>query len=243
MNLKEIIAATTAEPTSRPTGHALVVLSGGQDSVTCLAWALRVFPEGVSAVTFAYGQKHSVEIDCAIAVCDEHLIPHHIISLAHIDAVSKSALLASNGGDVASSHDLNKDLPASFVPNRNAMMLTAAHALAQTIGAKHVVAGMCQTDYSGYPDCREDFIVALSNALNLGAAKAVNIHTPLMHLTKAETFALAEACDALHEVVENSHTCYNGVRSIKHAWGYGCGTCPACQLRAKGWDEYKAGAL
>lgn len=235
MNLKEIISATTED--HRPEGKAIVVLSGGQDSVTCLVWAMRVF-EQVEAVTFDYGQKHAVEISCAKKVCQQLRVIHHVIDMRHIGQVSASALILAQGGDVGENHELNTSLPASFVPNRNAMMLAAAHALAQSIGAAHLVAGMCQTDYSGYPDCREDFIVALSNALNLGAAKAVNIHTPLMHLTKAETFELADRLHRLQFVVDNSHTCYNGVRDVSHDWGYGCGECPACQLRAKGWNEY-----
>lgn len=239
MNLEDIVSATNLEDERDwPVGKALVVLSGGQDSVTCLLWAVRAFPDGVAAVTFNYGQKHATEINCARSVCNSLGMDHYIVDMSYIGQVSESALLASNGGDVRNQHALNPDLPASFVPNRNAMMLAAAHALAQSKGFKHLVAGMCQTDYSGYPDCRADFITALEHALNLGAAKRVTIHTPLMYLSKADTFELASRLNGLGFVVENSHTCYNGVRNHRHAWGYGCGECPACRLRAKGYNEF-----
>lgn len=221
---------------AEPSSTALVVLSGGQDSVTCLLWALQMFGK-VEAITFTYGQKHAVEVSVAKMVCRELGVVQHIVDLAHITAVSRSALIGQ-GGDVRNAHGLNPDLPASFVPNRNAMMLTAAHALAQTIGARYIVTGVSQADYSGYPDCREPFITALEQALNLGAAKHVHIVTPLMHLSKAETFHLADGLGSLDFVLENTHTCYNGDRSVRNSWGYGCGECPACVIRARGYDEY-----
>lgn len=239
MNLEEIAAAADHD-TDKPSGKAIVVLSGGQDSVTCLLWALSVFPDGVEAITFDYGQRHAIEISVAKMVCRELGVRQHLVDLSHIGQVSASALIKEQGGDVRNQHALNPELPASFVPNRNAMMLTAAHALAQTTGAKHLVAGMCQTDYSGYPDCREGFIAALNAALDMGAAKRVIIHTPLMHLSKADTWHLAYLCGSTDFVVENSHTCYNGDRSVRNSWGYGCGECPACVLRAKGWNEFQA---
>lgn len=216
-------------------GKALVVLSGGQDSVTCLAWALHTFEE-VEAITFAYGQRHNVELKCATAVCREMGVPHKVVDMSFFGEMSHSAL--TGAGSVKESHDFNDDLPASFVPNRNAMFTTAAHAWAQTINAQHLVLGVCQTDYSGYPDCREEFIGKIQDALNSGAARQVGIFTPLMHLTKAETFLLTDELGALETVIEMSHTCYEGDRSVRHAWGYGCGDCPACELRRKGYEEY-----
>lgn len=215
---------------------ALVVLSGGQDSVTCLAWALSMFEE-VEAITFLYGQRHATELVCAKAVCREMGVPQKIVDVSFFGEMSQSAL--TKEGSVSASHPMNDALPASFVPNRNAVFLTLSHAWAQTIGAEHVVTGVCQTDYSGYPDCRVEFIVALNNALNVGAARDVSFHAPLMHMTKAETFAIANDLGVLETVVEMSHTCYEGDRSVRHAWGYGCGECPACELRRKGWEEFQ----
>lgn len=240
MDLEEIIAAAAEDPGTLNPSNALVVLSGGQDSVTCLLWALRVFSGGVEAVTFDYGQKHAIEISVAKMVCRELGVRHHVIDQSHIGQVSGSALIKAQGGDVRNQHSLNPQLPASFVPNRNAMLLTTAHALAQTIGIKNLVAGMCQTDYSGYPDCRADFVQALNTALDMGGAKPVAIHTPLMYLTKADTFELADRLGFLDFVLENSHTCYNGDRTVRSSWGYGCGDCPACTLRRKGWEEFQA---
>lgn len=214
---------------------ALVVLSGGQDSVTCLAWALHKFDE-VEAITFLYGQRHEVELQCARGVCQTMGVKQKVVDMSFLKDVSTSALTGS--GAIGAAHALRDDLPASFVPNRNALFMTAAHAWAQTIGAYNVVTGVCQTDYSGYPDCREEFTVSLNNTLNLGAAQAALFHTPLMHLTKAETFALAHELGALDTVIEMSHTCYEGERKVRHVWGYGCGECPACKLRAKGYEEF-----
>lgn len=219
-----------------PDEKALVVLSGGQDSVTCLAWALHHFAE-VEAITFAYGQRHSVELQCARAVCREMGVSHKVVDMTFFGEMSVSALTGS--GAVSAAHELRSDLPASFVPNRNAMFTTAAHAWAQTIRAQHLVLGVCQTDYSGYPDCREVFVDAIGSALNLGAAVTVQVHAPLMHLDKAETFVLADELGALETVVEMSHTCYEGERDVRHAWGYGCGVCPACELRRNGWEQFK----
>lgn len=216
---------------------ALVVFSGGQDSTTCLGWALQQFDE-VEAITFAYGQRHTIELDCARAICKEVGINQHVIDFrAVFPAIAESALLETDSA-IGESHSANEDLPASFVPNRNAMFLTAAHALAQKIGADHLVTGVCQTDYSGYPDCRDEFIAMLCNTLYSGSKKYIHFWTPLMNLTKAETFKLAEEMGFLDTVVEMSHTCYEGRRDVRHAWGYGCGDCPACELRRKGWEEF-----
>lgn len=218
---------------------ALVVLSGGQDSVTCLAWALKEF-DSVEAITFDYGQRHAVELVAAKKVCEYHNIPQKVVDVSFFGELSTSALIGDRG-DVKEAHPLNKNLPASYVPNRNALFLTTAHAWAQTIGATEVVTGVCQTDYSGYPDCRLDFITALNMALNLGSAAKVEFHTPLMFMTKAETFAMAEELGCMFEVLELSHTCYEGNHTTRNDWGYGCGNCPSCDLRRQGWEVFEQG--
>jgi 7-cyano-7-deazaguanine synthase len=219
---------------------AVVVLSGGQDSVTCLGIALKKHST-VVAIGFHYDQKHAVELSQAAMICTELNVPFTWMTINVLSELGDSALVNTNNfvnNDVGAAHPSNKDLPASFVPNRNAMFLTAAHAYAQKIGAKHVYTGVCQTDYSGYPDCRDIFIKKLENALNTGYLTDIVFHTPLMHLTKAETFKLADDYGVLELVIEKSHTCYNGDRSVRHAWGYGCGKCPACELRANGYAKY-----
>jgi 7-cyano-7-deazaguanine synthase len=219
------------------THRALVVMSGGQDSVTCLGVALTECAS-VSAITFSYGQKHAVEIEVARSICTKHGIPHTVLDLSPIlQNMTSSALI--NGGDVNAAHELLDGLPASFVPARNALFLTAAYGVALETGATRVYTGVCQTDYSGYPDCREEFIQALNHALNIGYQSEIEIRTPLMHLTKAETFALAWSLGCLETIINETMTCYNGDETMNE-WGKGCGTCPACELRAKGWNEYKA---
>lgn len=213
---------------------SLVVLSGGQDSLTCLYWALKHYDK-VEAVTFFYGQNHAVEIDCARKAGRRAGIRHHFVDLAFMDHINDSALI--NGGNVNTV--LKNGLPASFVPNRNAIFITLAHTLAQKIGADYMVVGVCQTDYSGYPDCRADFVSSLEKTLNMGSGANIVINTPLMYLTKADTFALAASLGRLQDVLEMSHTCYIGDRSKMHVYGYGCGKCPACILRKKGYDEYQ----
>lgn len=220
---------------------ALVVLSGGQDSVTCLGVAIKDHgPENVECVGFVYGQRHSIEIDQARTICDGLGLQFHSFSIPALTELADSALVET-ASDISAKHHRKSNLPASFVPNRNALFLTIAHALAQKIGADHVYTGVCQTDYSGYPDCRQAFIDSLEMALNIGYETNITIHTPLMYLTKAETFRLAENSEILDVVLEHSHTCYNGVRDKRHEWGYGCGECPACKLRAQGWEQYVNG--
>lgn len=218
---------------------ALVVLSGGQDSVTCLGYALKMFTR-VAAVSFKYGQRHAIELQCADLLCKKYSIRHHVVDLGStLQSLVTSALVGS--GDVSAPHAHKAGLPASFVPGRNALFLTLSHALAQELGAGAIITGVCQTDYSGYPDCRDEFIRAMQFALNTGyQTPGLAILTPLMHLTKGQTFLLADEMGWLTEVIENSHTCYEGDHDTKHEWGYGCGECPACLLRAKGWEEYKA---
>jgi 7-cyano-7-deazaguanine synthase len=212
---------------------AVVIFSGGQDSTTCLYWAKNKF-ESVEAITFNYGQKHSIELEQSQHICDAANVKQTIIDISFLNTIVESAL--TSNGNV---NELNeKGLPSSFVPNRNQLFITLAHAYAQKIGAEALVTGVCQTDYSGYPDCREKFIEALQHVSNLGSESNITIYTPLMHLTKAETFKLAKDLDVLYEVVHLSHTCYNGDREHLHYWGYGCGECPACELRAKGYNEF-----
>lgn len=223
---------------------ALVLFSGGQDSTTCLFWALS--PEGgafghVEAVAFQYGQRHAVELDQARAIAEAAGVPFSVLDLTGL--LTGSALLSAEAADTNEAHALAPDLPASFVPGRNALFLTAAASHAFTRGIHDLVGGMCQADYSGYPDCRLDFVDAQARALSLALATEVTIHTPLMHLTKAETWKLAadlgivRELDVLETVREMSHTDYHGDRSERHAWGYGKLDNPASVLRAKGYAE------
>lgn len=219
---------------------AVVVLSGGQDSVTCLGLALRNFKK-VYAVGFVYGQKHEVEIHCANRICEEHNVPFTVFSIPALQTIGNSALIrGTEQKDVGAKHSQNAELPASFVPNRNALFLTTAHAYAQKVGAQALITGVCETDFSGYPDCRHEFIQMLQETLNVGYKTNISIETPLMWLNKAETFALAQEVNFLTVVLEDSHTCYNGDHNTNHAWGYGCGECPACKLRANGFEAFIA---
>lgn len=218
------------------TQSALVVMSGGQDSVTCLGVALSECAS-VEALTFRYGQKHAVEVSAARNICAKHGIPLRVVDLSSILQNMQSSALV-NGGDVNAEHSILSGLPASFVPARNALFLTAAYGIALETRATRIYTGVCQTDYSGYPDCREDFIRALNLALNIGYQSEIEIRTPLMHLTKADTFALAWSLGCLDTIINDTMTCYNGNEAMNE-WGKGCGICPACDLRAKGWDEYK----
>jgi 7-cyano-7-deazaguanine synthase len=216
---------------------ALVVLSGGQDSMTCLGVALRVCKQ-VEAISFDYGQRHKVELEHAEELCRDLNIPWIKIKIDFLKDLVTSALLETES-DVGANHQYKPGLPASFVPNRNALFLTIAHAYAQEINAEVIYAGMCQTDYSGYPDCRAIFIQAFQKALNVGYETGIIIETPLMDLTKAQTFALAEEVGFLDIVLTRSVTCYNGAVNKWQEWGFGCGECPACLLRAKGWNEFQ----
>jgi len=227
--------------------RALVLLSGGQDSTTCLAWALQRF-ERVETIAFDYGQRHRVELDCRLAVLrelrtrfpawGERLGDDHLVDLSLLRAIGDSALTSDSA--IGTRAD---GLPNTFVPGRNLLFLATAAALAFRRGASLLVGGMCETDYSGYPDCRDNTLKALQVALSLGLARPMTIDTPLMFLDKAATWALAHALggDALVElIVEHSHSCYLGERGVRHAWGYGCGSCPACDLRARGHARWLA---
>lgn len=224
---------------------ALVLFSGGQDSTTCLAWALARYDD-VETVGFDYGQRHRVELDqrpalrAALAEAPfswrGRLGPDHTIDLSALSAIGATAMTH----DIAIETDA-KGLPNTFVPGRNLLFLTFAAALAHRRGLRRIVGGMCETDFSGYPDCRDDTIKAMQVALNLGMESRFVVDTPLMWLDKAATWRLAESLGggALVElIVEATHTCYLGERGTRHAWGYGCGTCPACALRAKGWQAF-----
>jgi 7-cyano-7-deazaguanine synthase len=227
------------------TDSALVLFSGGQDSTTCLAWALDRYPN-VETIGFAYGQRHIVELDCRAPLrawlASERpgrLGPDHTIDL--------TAILQGIGGTALTSEIAiamtEEGLPNTFVPGRNLLFLTCAGALAYRRGLRRIVAGVCETDYSGYPDCRDDTIKAMQLALNLGMQRRFVLETPLMWRDKAATWALAEALGGarLVELIRSgTHSCYLGDRSLLRAWGYGCGTCPACELRAQGWRRWRA---
>jgi 7-cyano-7-deazaguanine synthase len=224
---------------------ALVLFSGGQDSTTCLAWALDRFGK-VETVGFDYGQRHRVELDCRDAIrakildirpqWRERLGEDHVVSLASLGEISNTALTSDVAIEMSQS-----GLPNTFVPGRNLIFLTFAAALAYRRGLKRIVGGMCETDYSGYPDCRDDTLKALQVALTLGMDRRFVIDTPLMWIDKAETWRMAQQLggDALVDLmIHETHTCYLGNRDTLHPWGYGCGQCPACQLRADGYARF-----
>jgi 7-cyano-7-deazaguanine synthase len=221
---------------------ALVLFSGGQDSATCLAWALARYRH-VETIGFRYGQRHAIELDCREPIRQALAAPElgadHLIDLTTtIGGLGRTAMTA----DIEI--EMGQDgLPTTFVPGRNLLFLTCAAALAYRRGLRRIVAGMCETDYSGYPDCRDDTIKAMQLALNLGMQRRFVLETPLMWRDKAATWALAAGLGGapLVEVIrERTHTCYLGNRTDRHAWGYGCGNCPACLLRAQGWDRWVA---
>jgi 7-cyano-7-deazaguanine synthase len=228
---------------------ALVLFSGGQDSATCLAWALARFGK-VETVAFDYRQRHAVELECRHAVRRELLAldkgwakrlgDDHLIDLSSLSSISETALTRD-----AEIRMTEEGLPSTFVPGRNLLFFTYAAAVAYRRGLRHIVGGMCETDYSGYPDCRDDTIKAMQVTLNLGMARRFVLHTPLMWIDKAETWRLAESLGGarlVEAIREHSHSCYMGDRKQSHAWGYGCGKCPACDLRAEGWRRYRAPA-
>lgn len=242
MNQYDLVFAKTQEEDNR---RAVVLFSGGQDSTTVLHYAIARHGEGnVSALGVHYGQKHRVELDCARKIAAGLDLTYHVLDVPTLAQVGESALTTAADMDPSTPHAQMKDVPASFVPARNALFLTVAHAYAANVAdAQIVYGGMCQTDYSGYPDCRSDFVRQMQYALNIGYETDIDFITPLMWLTKAETFRLAWdiGIAAWNDVVQASHTCYNGDRSKwNEPWGYGCGECPACELRAKGYAEFAA---
>ena len=229
--------------------NALVLFSGGQDSTTCLALALSKY-ERVETVGFDYGQRHSVELTARIEVMARlrvqfpdwagKLGDDHMLDLAVLGSVSETSLTRDMAFRMESS-----GLPNTFVPGRNLLFLTLAAALAYRRGLDVIVTGVCETDFSGYPDCRDDTMKAMQLALSLGMDKRFLIETPLMWIDKAQTWALAHDLGGqplVDLIVEHTHTCYLGDREHRQAWGYGCGTCPACELRARGFERYAASA-
>ena len=234
---------------------ALVLFSGGQDSTTCLAHALQRY-QRVETVGFAYGQRHAVELDARLTVLAElkrgfpdwadRLGEDHLLDVGVLGQVSETSLTRDMAFRIEAS-----GLPNTFVPGRNLVFLTLAAALAYRRDLQVIVTGVCETDFSGYPDCRDDTMKALQVALSLGMDRRLLIETPLMWLDKAQTWALAGELGAasgvagagqalIDLIVEHSHTCYLGDREHRHDWGWGCGSCPACELRARGWERWRA---
>ncbi|MGS4170696.1 7-cyano-7-deazaguanine synthase QueC [Staphylococcus pseudintermedius] len=207
---------------------ALVVFSGGQDSTTCLFYAKKHFKE-VELVTFEYGQRHAKEIEVAKEIAEDQGLKHHVLDMVLLSQLTPNAL---------TSHDMtidsHNDVPNTFVPARNLLFLSFAGALAYQIGAKHLITGVCETDFSGYPDCRDSFIKSMNVTLNLAMDRDFVIHTPLMWLNKKETWALSDDLGVLDYVRDRTLTCYNGIIAE------GCGECPACQLRQRGLNQYLA---
>jgi 7-cyano-7-deazaguanine synthase len=227
--------------------RALVLFSGGQDSTTCLAWALDRFPV-VETVGFDYRQRHRIELDCRAAVVaglrrafprwEARLGADHLVDLGVLGEISDTALTRDSAISFAES-----GLPSTFVPGRNLIFFAFAAAIGYRRGARHLVGGMCETDYSGYPDCRDDTLKALQATLTLGMDWRFIVHTPLMWRDKRATWALAEKLGGAPLVAlirELTHSCYLGDRTRRHDWGYGCGDCPACRLRRAGWEAFTA---
>lgn len=225
---------------------ALVLFSGGQDSTACLAWALARYAQ-VETLGFDYRQRHRIELDCRLTVRERiaqqfpewaaRLGEDHLLDLALLAQLSDTALTQEKAIELQAN-----GLPNTFVPGRNLLFLTLAATIAYRRGATVLVGGMCETDFSGYPDCRDNTIKAQQLALSLGLDSPMTIETPLMFLTKAQTWQLAEQLggEALVQLsIEHTHTCYLGERGQRHDWGYGCGQCPACELRAKGYAEFR----
>lgn len=229
------------------TDAALVLFSGGQDSSVCLAWALERYGR-VETVGFDYGQRHLIEMEARLDVrrqivarfpqWADRLGEDHVLDLKGFGAVAESALTADRAIEMT-----DRGLPSTFVPGRNLVFLIYAAALADRRGIPALVGGMCETDFSGYPDCRRDTLDAMQTTLNLGMDRDFRIETPLMKLTKAQTWGLAKSLggEALVDlIVVESHTCYRGERGDLHPWGHGCGDCPACDLRQKGYEDWDA---
>jgi len=227
---------------------ALVLFSGGQDSATCLAWALETFRR-VETVGFDYRQRHRIELaareDFRAALGERfpawaaRLGEDRVLDAGALADIGASAMIEEAAIEMGAN-----GLPTTFVPGRNILFLTLAAALAYRRGLRHIVTGVCETDYSGYPDCRDDTVKAVQVALNLGMESRFALHTPLMWIDKAGTWALAErlgGTELVELIVEHTHSCYVGDRTHRHAWGYGCAACPACELRAAGWQRWKEG--
>jgi 7-cyano-7-deazaguanine synthase len=216
---------------------ALVLFSGGQDSTTCLAWALARY-ERVETIGFDYGQRHRVELDVRPKILAFFgNLEDSVIDLSVLGRISDTALTR----DIAFAYE-KSGLPNTFVPGRNLLFLTVAAAVAYRRGIDVLVGGMCETDFSGYPDCRDETMKAMQQALALGLDRPLAIETPLMWIDKAQTWQLAQDLGGralVDLIVEDTHTCYLGERGARHAWGHGCGTCPACALRKRGYEQWK----
>ncbi len=226
---------------------ALVLFSAGQDSATCLAWALSHY-DRVETIGFFYGQRHAVEMDQRPILLDQigseafggALGEDIVVDLSGYGALAESALTADRAIEM-----MESGLPSTFVPGRNLVFLSVAAAHAYRRGINTLVGGMCEADFSGYPDCRRATIEAMQSALSLGLDQPLTVETPLMYRTKAQSWALAHDLggdELVSTIVEHSHTCYEGDRTHRHEWGYGCGACPACDLRAKGWETWRRSA-
>lgn len=225
----------------------VVLLSGGQDSATCLAWARRTLDEPVEALSINYGQRHSVELHMAAIIADRLGAHHTVLPLNTLVALGDASLTnpsidhelhaSAEGGNV---YAAARGLPSSFIPGRNALLFAIAAAYGAPRGHTSIVTGVCEADDAGYPDCRSSFVhsmrAALSDAMDM---PEFEIHAPLLHLDKARTFALAADLGILGLVLEHTNTCYNGDRSKRHAWGYGCDACPACHTRKHGFEQYR----
>ena len=227
--------------------RALVLFSGGQDSTTCLAWALANF-SSVETIGFDYRQRHVIELSCRDQIREKLkvLFPDwgaalgedHTVDLGMLGALSETALTRTVEIEMQANN-----LPSTFVPGRNILFLTFAACVAYRRGIKHIIGGMCETDFSGYPDCRDDTIKSLQASLNLGMDVRFVLHTPLMWIDKRQTWQLAQDLGGkalVDLIVESTHTCYLGDRSHRQPWGWGCGTCPACEIRARGFSEFQA---
>ena len=232
---------------SRCDQNAIVLFSGGQDSTVCLVWALNQFAN-VDTIGFTYGQRHGVEMTCRLNVLAElrrlrpdlssKLGEDHVSDISALGALSDTALTQEKAIEMSES-----GLPTTFVPARNLVFLTLAAAWGWRRDAGVLVGGMCETDFSGYPDCRRSTLDAQANALSLGLDTPMEIATPLMHIDKAQTWQMAfdlGGADLVDLIVEHTHTCYLGQRDVRHDWGYGCGDCPACKLRGNGWRKWQA---
>lgn len=224
---------------------ALVLFSGGQDSTTCLAWALSRY-EYVETIGFDYRQRHAIELECRAPIIEalrtgfpewgEKLGPDHLLEFGILGQISATALTQEKAIEIQSN-----GLPNTFVPGRNLLFFTLAAAVAYRRGLSALVGGMCETDYSGYPDCRNNTITALQLALSLGLDHGFDLKTPLMWINKAKTWELADSLggQTLVELVRtNTHTCYQGDHSTEHTWGFGCGQCPACEIRQRGYEQF-----
>lgn len=230
---------------------AIVIFSGGQDSTTCLGYAIDTWgKENVYPLSFFYGQRHEVELNQAREICrlldvkqPEFMSAIQLQSLAGAALTNKNIEPNVDATGTGNKYAEDHGLPSTFVPGRNMLFLTLAAAYGAKLGVYTLVTGVCEADDAGYPDCRSSFISAAQVALTKALDENVFIHAPLLHMTKADTFAMAKDLGILEVVLKHSHTCYRGERQLLHEWGYGCGECGACEERAKGWEQYKERAV